>query len=1409
MEREECWVAPPYLSAEGKQNKSSVTDDDLPYAIQALSASFNGAMPRRYENSAEVNSNSTYSRINSDNIGTSQDGQPPEIQNLSSLVTESSTSDDYLPSAIQALSMSLLESQLRQHRTIASESEDSTSSTSFENEALLRKSQSSIVELVLSSSRDLESSDLQEEQVLKRALGGSTEIVFGDDSGADNKTEVELPEVVADMSAESKTDDLTFGIRALSMSLSAEETLPVPPLYKTIVFEPGPIGLQLEPVREDPKYACRVIRFVDGGPKNPGQARRSGKIMPGDAIIRAEANGIVGCSYEEIMQLLTDTWATRTLIFQSMWDSSILDAPTTLRSIEAPSSLHISVQRHMTFTKQKGEESSIENEMKPLSLHPQDYEERSSLNHDALSHEKGESTVENQLNLRSKDTSGWRFWGLPESKQRSAHAAGLTIEDASSIEQVQKVSKAEESKVDPLPPLGQIEQPSGDNPEDLPTLRHSGRQGWQVWALGTTQTSSILEQALPLERSTAHPTVVVDALQKDTKDVRKSMDERGWQFWSRLDHCETQQSTLIKLPIHTKTTYATIQGRHHLQSQAIAEPSLLPCDEKEMPICFYTTSKSKKEAKKKIIGGGKSDSDRKSEFESNPQLVQDITSGQLRHTTEKGNFEGKVDLSSVQVDLKISREKLHSSLMDSAAPLLSFALYLDDRETQLSHRQSDRNSRSLIKLDVSQEVKASESDGQINLSSIRPASKAMSCLLPHAVGDKSLLCKLSYDHLKVLLNGAFASHPQTDTGLRNDRETKAAAVFRESIDVGSQIELKTRKPCENRQHLSGRSKVEADAAITSSQVRRHCEQAEVEHSDFDGVVHLSSVLPETIPRKQDLFGVASNILPSCKASSTFDRNFDERERQYSSNDDGAILISEWHLGQHIKESEFDGNVCLSSVHVSKPLHQHSHFLLPSQAVIEDNHLLCQLSYDEREAQLDMTVGFQKQFKASLPGSEIVSQGSGTESISGEDEENSQLERDKMVRLEDGEEENAMDEKSIQITGNETRLEPADEAQEVTIEPITAQQSYLANPEKESPMRILEVAEERRKECPADTPGQEDKKETRLEKNILFSPGPLGLQLEPVIGHPKFACRVVRFVDGGPHNPGQARSSCMIKPGDYLISAEANGIVGVGSYDKIMRVLKHASVPRTLVIQAAWEESHLDTTLVPSAVATTRNRSLVTDLAHAPSTQRMPDSIQVTALSNAPWLDRMSPIHSEDDKYSPNNEPKQINVPAEVITFVKGPKLPKKNLPSFEKLQKKYISIEKLRPPKPQKHIERKKETEKKVALSLPQDWVNKGAPLKKSSLSKEQELAREKRYEEEASRLMVASAARRRAIQAELARNTWNFENVVLGAVALTATSTVGVVSMAATVFSSAVSVCLKIKRYVEDEDESHRKKEE
>jgi hypothetical protein len=114
--------------------------------------------------------------------------------------------------------------------------------------------------------------------------------------------------------AKEEKHDFSTRIHALEQALVVQETEldDTPVTMKPIIFEAGPIGMLLGTTVND--QACRVDGFVDGGPDDPSQARKSGKIQMGDVIV--SVNGIVPDSYEDTIDLLKEG-GTREIVFRS------------------------------------------------------------------------------------------------------------------------------------------------------------------------------------------------------------------------------------------------------------------------------------------------------------------------------------------------------------------------------------------------------------------------------------------------------------------------------------------------------------------------------------------------------------------------------------------------------------------------------------------------------------------------------------------------------------------------------------------------------------------------------------------------------------------------------------------------------------------------------------------------------------------------------------------------------------------------------------------------------------------------------------------------------------------------------------------------------------------------------------
>lgn len=69
---------------------------------------------------------------------------------------------------------------------------------------------------------------------------------------------------------------------------------------KSVVFEAGSIGMQLEPTADD--SGCRVCGFLDADDSNPSPARVSGKIAIGDVIVKVNATTV--SSYDSTIAIL-------------------------------------------------------------------------------------------------------------------------------------------------------------------------------------------------------------------------------------------------------------------------------------------------------------------------------------------------------------------------------------------------------------------------------------------------------------------------------------------------------------------------------------------------------------------------------------------------------------------------------------------------------------------------------------------------------------------------------------------------------------------------------------------------------------------------------------------------------------------------------------------------------------------------------------------------------------------------------------------------------------------------------------------------------------------------------------------------------------------------------------------------
>ena len=77
-------------------------------------------------------------------------------------------------------------------------------------------------------------------------------------------------------------------------------------LEYTVQFEPGSIGLKIEPVVKsgNKEFGCRVMKFVDTA--SPSQAKKSGKIEIGHVLTAINGRNVTSKSYADIVKQLAD-----------------------------------------------------------------------------------------------------------------------------------------------------------------------------------------------------------------------------------------------------------------------------------------------------------------------------------------------------------------------------------------------------------------------------------------------------------------------------------------------------------------------------------------------------------------------------------------------------------------------------------------------------------------------------------------------------------------------------------------------------------------------------------------------------------------------------------------------------------------------------------------------------------------------------------------------------------------------------------------------------------------------------------------------------------------------------------------------------------------------------------------------
>jgi len=106
------------------------------------------------------------------------------------------------------------------------------------------------------------------------------------------------------------------------------------PVTFTVTFLPGSMGLQMEP--SNGLLGCKVHAFADKGPTQPGQARLSGQIQPGDVVVKLNDEPVNHHTYNQIIARLKQLGQMpRKMEFQRSDTNESTEDNTPLRSLPA------------------------------------------------------------------------------------------------------------------------------------------------------------------------------------------------------------------------------------------------------------------------------------------------------------------------------------------------------------------------------------------------------------------------------------------------------------------------------------------------------------------------------------------------------------------------------------------------------------------------------------------------------------------------------------------------------------------------------------------------------------------------------------------------------------------------------------------------------------------------------------------------------------------------------------------------------------------------------------------------------------------------------------------------------------------------------------------------------------------
>jgi hypothetical protein len=1081
-------------------------------------------------------------------------------------------------------------------------------------------------------------------------------------------------------------------------------------MEQTVVsFLPGPVGLQLE---EDPQYGCcRVVRFVDGGPRDPGPSRACGKIQPGDWIIRVKVvHQHVGTNQEEETE--TETETTYSGIMRLLQQASHLTRELTVRSFASSVLLSLTSDESSTACS-----DSANNELMSENENENENESSGRIGASDIVITSSEATASEEIDTR---LTGDEILEDDRSKDEIlSDDAQVTLErDQLEMTQVAspfptsvadiEMEKIREDDTTADLVLSKPEEPTSETPNlPLHLLIRSAttssipnnpllliapkrkrvfptkKKNYVANPIFGTQLALKYSQKLePL--LILHPLSSEELQKKDFPEVAPILSVS---FPGRisLPSCSTATATRHPTVNRTRTTVfpprlllllattqcdSTLEERLFLDIQHAVEPSQIPIQGKD---------------------------DRASNSSVSPPLSEPcIVSHDLLATSLRSSrpFPVEIVLPSSFVYQRHHRPKIpYPELWNFPLSISSLA---EETTTRLDEKQ-------MLLLLLPQQQGGGSETGCLNDFHSRPILIVETTVAAAAeqAAHESKQGKRSEGNSSFPIEATTAVDNDENEGsllspLKQSSTTPVDSLSQDDAeDAADQVDTE----------MHPRDSVSPSSMTGSSDQKESSLETSIPSLER---THQSSTSSDFLQKAKAKHQLSLARLRIKKQNQKSDLNKTLPETTITSSSDG--------LGQDETIDDESMNTPTTTA-ATAPTDSR-------QTTITSSEELGQESIDDESMNTPSTSA------ATAPTDSQQTTITSSEELGQESIDDESMNTPSTSAA------------TAPTDSQQTTITSSDELGQETIDesmntPSTSAATYITT----DPQQQSHTTESSPALLPAAAPSI-DFSQFSQEKSIVFKPGPVGMQLEPTLPNPQhhhpleYPATIVRFVDGGPYDPGAARSSGKLCPGDFVVRVEAEGVVGT-TYYTILHLLQKSWTTRKLTFRSAWDPgSNIVTTAAPTNSPD-----------DPPQNEIPPEASAKVTPSSSPLLSRT--FHSTQNEKPKPKQPSQPHRPPRQSALKDTAPHPYDWTP-------------------------------------LPFDWINKGQPPRPQSL--EERKALEEAYRIEAARLVHEQEERRQRRRRQLAeeeeehrrlrqtttRSSWNFEDLMLGAVAVTAESVIG-----------------------------------